>query len=263
MDMFGLGGVAAGFFGNIALGFGVALSLQNLLLCFIGCLLGTMIGVLPGIGPLTTMAMVLPFTFHLGPTGALIMLSGVFYGAQYGGSTTAILVKIPGETSSVVTILDGHAMAQQGRAGPALAMAAIASLFAGSVVTMLIAAAGPPLASIALLFHSADYVSVMLLGLVSAVVLAHGSVLKAIAMIVLGILFGLVGTDIAKRRLSVDDGRGRAVRRARLRADLDGHLRPRRDHVQHRAPDQGGAHRRHGYRPDADRARTCSRACRR
>ena len=177
------------------MGFAVALTWQNLLLCFIGCLLGTMIGVLPGIGPLTTMAMVLPFTFWLGPVGALIMLAGVFYGAQYGGSTTAILVKIPGETSSVVTILDGHAMAQQGRAGPALAIAAIASLFAGSVVTLLIAAAGPPLASIALLFHSADYVSVMLLGLVSAVVLAHGSVLKAVAMIVLGILFGLVGTD--------------------------------------------------------------------
>ncbi len=185
----------ASFLGNIGMGFAVALTWQNLVLCFIGCLLGTIIGVLPGIGPLTTMAMVLPFTFWLGPVGALIMLSGVFYGAQYGGSTTAILVKIPGETSSVVTILDGHAMAQQGRAGPALAIAAIASLFAGSVVTLLIAAAGPPLASIALLFHSADYVSVMLLGLVSAVVLAHGSVLKAVAMIVLGVLFGLVGTD--------------------------------------------------------------------
>jgi putative tricarboxylic transport membrane protein len=185
----------AGFLGNIGMGFAVALTWQNLLLCFTGCLLGTIIGVLPGIGPLTTMAMVLPFTFWLGPVGALIMLAGVFYGAQYGGSTTAILVKIPGETSSVVTILDGHAMALQGRAGPALAIAAIASLFAGSAVTLLIAAAGPPLASIALLFHSADYVSVMLLGLVSAVVLAHGSVLKAVAMIVLGVLFGLVGTD--------------------------------------------------------------------
>ena len=196
MDSFlDLGNAVAGFLGNIGIGFGVALSWQNILLCLLGCLLGTMIGVLPGIGPLTTMAMVLPFTFWLGPVGAMIMLAGVFYGAQYGGSTTAILVKIPGETSSVVTILDGHAMAQQGRAGPALAIAATASLFAGSIVTALIAAVGPPLAAIALLFHSADYVSVMLLGLVSAVVLAHGSVLKAIAMIVLGILFGLVGTD--------------------------------------------------------------------
>ena len=186
----------ADFFGNIGLGFGVALSVQNLLLCFLGCLLGTVIGVLPGIGPLTTMAMVLPFTFWLEPVGGMIMLAGVFYGAQYGGSTTAILVKIPGETSSVVALLDGHALAQQGRAGPALAIAALASLFAGTAVTMLVALGGPPLASIALLFQSADYVSVMLLGLVSAVVLAHGSVIKAIGMIALGVLLGLVGTDI-------------------------------------------------------------------
>jgi TctA family transporter len=143
------------------------------------------------------MAMILPVTFWLSPVGALIMLSGVFYGAQYGGSTTAILVKIPGETSSVITVLDGHAMAQRGRAGPALAIAALGSLFAGSVVTLLIAIGGPPLAKIALLFQSADYVSVMLLGLVSAVVLAHGSVLKAIGMIVLGVMLGLVGTDVS------------------------------------------------------------------
>jgi TctA family transporter len=179
------------------MGFGIALTWQNIGLCFFGCVIGTIIGVLPGIGPLTTMAMILPVTFWLSPVGALIMLSGVFYGAQYGGSTTAILVKIPGETSSVVTVLDGHAMAQRGRAGPALAIAAIGSLFAGSVVTLLIALAGPPLASIALLFQSADYVSVMLLGLVSAVVLAHGSVLKAVGMIVLGVLLGLVGTDVS------------------------------------------------------------------
>jgi len=181
---------------SITMGFGVALTWQNIGLCFFGCVIGTIIGVLPGIGPLTTMAMILPVTFWLSPVGALIMLAGVFYGAQYGGSTTAILVKIPGETSSVVTVLDGHAMAQRGRAGPALAIAAIGSLFAGSVVTLLIAVAGPPLARIALLFQSADYVSVMLLGLISAVVLAHGSVLKAVGMIVLGVLFGLVGTDV-------------------------------------------------------------------
>ena len=181
---------------SITMGFGVALTWQNIGLCFFGCVIGTIIGVLPGIGPLTTMAMILPVTFWLSPVGALIMLAGVFYGAQYGGSTTAILVKIPGETSSVVTVLDGHAMAQRGRAGPALAIAAIGSLFAGSVVTLLIAVAGPPLAGIALLFQSADYVSVMLLGLISAVVLAHGSVLKAVGMIVLGVLFGLIGTDV-------------------------------------------------------------------
>ena len=182
---------------NIVMGFGIALTWQNVVLCFFGCVIGTAIGVLPGIGPLTTMALILPVTFWLSPVGALIMLAGVFYGAQYGGSTTAILVKIPGETSSVVTVLDGYAMAQRGRAGPALAIAAIGSLFAGSVVTLLIAVGGPALAKVALLFQSADYVSVMLLGLVSAVVLAHGSVLKAVGMIVLGVLLGLVGTDVS------------------------------------------------------------------
>ena len=182
---------------NIIMGFGVALTWQNVVLCFFGCVIGTAIGVLPGIGPLTTMALILPVTFWLSPVGALIMLAGVFYGAQYGGSTTAILVKIPGETSSVVTVLDGYAMAQRGRAGPALAIAAIGSLFAGSVVTLLIAVGGPALAKVALLFQSADYVSVMLLGLVSAVVLAYGSVLKAVGMIVLGVLLGLVGTDVS------------------------------------------------------------------
>jgi TctA family transporter len=182
---------------NIVMGFGVALTWQNIGLCFFGCLIGTAIGVLPGIGPLTTMAMILPVTFWIPPVGALIMLAGVFYGAQYGGSTTAILVKIPGETSSVITILDGHAMAQRGRAGPALAIAALGSLFAGSVVTLVIAIGGPPLAKVALLFQSADYVSVMVLGLVSAVVLAHGSVLKAVGMIVLGVMLGLVGTDVS------------------------------------------------------------------
>ena len=182
---------------NLVMGFGVALTWQNIGLCLFGCILGTAIGVLPGIGPLTTMALILPVTFWLTPVGALIMLSGVFYGAQYGGSTTAILVKIPGETSSVVTMLDGHALAQRGRAGPALAIAALGSLFAGSVVTLLIAVGGPPLAKVALLFQSPDYVSVMILGLVSAVVLAHGSVLKAVGMIVLGVMFGVVGTDIS------------------------------------------------------------------
>src|SRR5262249_28695367 len=182
---------------NIVMGFGIALSWQNVVLCFFGCVIGTAIGVLPGIGPLTTMALILPVTFWLSPVGALIMLSGVFYGAQYGGATTAILVKSPGEPSSVVAVLDGYAMAQRGRAGPALAIAAIGSLFAGSVVTLLIAVGGPALAKVALLFQSADYVSVMLLGLVSAVVLAHGSVLKAVGMIVLGVALGLVGTDVS------------------------------------------------------------------
>jgi TctA family transporter len=183
-------------FSHLWLGFSVALSPWNLLICLIGCLLGTLIGVLPGIGPTATVAMLMPITFYLSPVSAMIMLAGVYYGSQYGGSTTAILVNIPGEASSVVTCLDGYAMALQGRAGSALAVAALASFFAGTVTTIAIAVAGPPLARIALLFHSADYVSVMILGLVCAMVLAHGSLLKASGMIVLGIFFGLVGTDV-------------------------------------------------------------------
>ena len=186
----------SGLIANIGLGFSVALSPLNLALCLVGCLLGTLIGVLPGIGPSATVAMLMPLTFHLPPVGALIMLAGVFYGSQYGGSTTAILVNLPGESSSVVTTLDGHAMARSGRAGAALAVAALASLFAGTVTTLVIAAAGPPVAKLALLFQSPDYVAVMVLGLVAAVVLAQGSLAKALAMIALGVFLGLVGTDV-------------------------------------------------------------------
>lgn len=181
---------------NLGLGLSVALSWQNLALCFAGCLLGTLIGVLPGIGPLPTMAMLLPLTFKLDPTGALIMLAGVFYGAQYGGSTTAILIKLPGETSSVVTAIDGHALALKGRAGTALAIAAISSMIAGLIATLVIGFAAPALAAVALMFQSADYVAVMVLGLVGAVVLAQGAVLKALAAITFGALLGLIGTDI-------------------------------------------------------------------
>ena len=188
--------VFTGLIGNIALGFSVALTPINLMLCMVGCLLGTLIGVLPGIGPSATVAMLMPLTFHLPPVGALIMLAGVFYGSQYGGSTTAILVNLPGESSSVVTTLDGHAMARSGRAGAALAVAALSSLFAGTVTTLVIAAAGPPVAALALLFQSPDYVAVMVLGLVAAVVLAQGSLPKALAMIALGVFLGLVGTDV-------------------------------------------------------------------
>jgi TctA family transporter len=183
-------------FANLALGFSVALSWENLALCFVGCLLGTLIGVLPGIGPLPTMAMLLPFTFRLEPTGALILLAGVFYGAQYGGSTTAILVRLPGESSSLVTILDGYALAQKGRAGTALTLAAYGSLVAGLITTVAIGIGAPALASVALLFQSADYVAVMVLGLVGAVVLAQGSILKALAAITFGALLGLIGTDV-------------------------------------------------------------------
>src|SRR5215211_5835811 len=181
--------------GNIALGFSVAATPVNLFFALLGCLIGTLIGVLPGIGPIATIAMLLPLTFHLDSTSALIMLAGIFYGAQYGGSTSAILVNLPGETSSVVTCIDGHQMARQGRAGAALAVAALASFFAGCVATALIASFAPPLARIGQSFGAPEYFSLMVLGLIAAVVLAHGSVVKAIAMIVLGLLFGLVGTD--------------------------------------------------------------------
>jgi len=180
---------------NLAVGFGVAMTPANLGFAFIGAMVGTLIGVLPGIGPIATIAMLLPLTFHLEPTSGLIMLAGIFYGAQYGGSTTAILVNLPGETSSVVTCIDGHQMARQGRAGAALAVAALASFFAGCVSTALIATFAPPLAVVGQSFGSPEYFSLMLVGLIAAVVLAHGSVTKAVAMIILGLLVGLVGTD--------------------------------------------------------------------
>jgi putative tricarboxylic transport membrane protein len=183
-------------FANLWFGFGVAVTPTNLGLCLIGTLVGTLIGVLPGIGPLATIAMLLPITFGLPPVGALIMLAGIYYGAQYGGSTTSILINIPGESSSVVTALDGHQMARQGRAGPALAIAAIGSFIAGCFSTVLVAALGAPLTSLALLFGPAEYFSLMVLGLVFAVVLAKGSVLKAIAMILMGLLLSSVGSDI-------------------------------------------------------------------
>src|SRR5471030_2648907 len=181
---------------NLAIGFGVALTPTNLLYCFIGVVLGTLIGVLPGIGPVATIAMLLPVTFSLSPITALIMLAGIYYAAQYGCSTSAILVNIPGESSSVITCLDGYAMARQGRAGPALAIAALGSFFAGCVATVIIALFAPPLAEVALKFGPAEYFSLMVLGLVGATVLAHGSLIKAIGMTILGLLLGLVGTDV-------------------------------------------------------------------
>jgi TctA family transporter len=181
---------------NLGLGFQTALTLNNLLYCFIGVLLGTLIGVLPGIGPTATIAMLLPVTFALSPVTSLIMLAGIYYGAQYGGSTTAILINLPGESSSAVTAIDGYQMARQGRAGPALAAAALGSFFAGSVATLVLATLAPALADIALEFGPPEYFSLMVLGLVSSVALAHGSVVKALGMIVLGLMLGLVGTDI-------------------------------------------------------------------
>lgn len=183
-------------FNNLSLGFGVAFTVQNLIYAFIGCLLGTLIGVLPGIGPLATIAMLLPATYALPPVAALIMLAGIYYGAQYGGSTTAILVNLPGESSSVVTVIDGYQMARNGRAGPALAAAGFGSFFAGCVGTLILAAFAGPLTELAFKFGPAEYFSLMILGLIGAVVLASGSLLKAIAMIVLGLLLGMVGTDV-------------------------------------------------------------------
>ena len=184
-------------FANLALGFSVAFTLQNLAYCFIGVLVGTLIGVLPGIGPLATISMLLPLTYTVSPIAALIMLAGIYYGAQYGGSTTAILVNLPGETSNVVTCLDGYQMARQGRAGPALAIAAIGSFIAGTIGTLLIAVAGPPLAEFALKFGAPEYFSLMLMGLVAAAALAQGDTIKSLAMVVVGVLLGLVGTDVS------------------------------------------------------------------
>ena len=183
-------------FGNLWMGLQTAASSVNLLYCLCGVVMGTAIGVLPGLGPVATIAMLLPITFGLPPVSALIMLAGIFYGAQYGGSTTAILINLPGESSSVVTALDGHEMARQGRAGKALAAAALASFFAGTVTTVLIALFSPPLAEIALRFGPAEYFSLMVLGLVASVVLARGSLLHALGMIVFGLLLGIVGTDV-------------------------------------------------------------------
>jgi TctA family transporter len=181
---------------NLALGFSTALTLANLAYAFAGVVIGTLIGVLPGIGPIATLAMLLPTTYALEPTSALIMLAGIYYGAQYGGSTTAILVNLPGESSSVVTCIDGYQMARRGRAGAALATAALGSFFAGTVGTLILAALAGPMVELAFKFGPAEYFSLMVLGLIGAVVLASGSLLKAIAMIVLGLLLGLVGTDV-------------------------------------------------------------------
>jgi len=181
---------------NLGIGFGVAFTVQNLLYGFFGCLLGTLIGVLPGIGPVATIAMLLPSTYALDATPALIMLAGIYYGAQYGGSTTAILINVPGESSSVVTAIDGYQMARQGRAGAALSVAALGSFFAGCIGTIIIAAFAPPLTELAFKFGPAEYFSLMVLGLIGAVVLASGSLLKAIAMIILGLLLAQINTDV-------------------------------------------------------------------
>lgn len=189
-------GVLIEMFPNLSLGFATAASLQHLWYCFMGVTIGTLVGVLPGVGPTAAIAMLLPATYGLPPVAALIMLAGLYYGTQYGGSTTSIMVNLPGESSSVVTCLDGYQMAKKGRAGPALAIAAIGSFFAGTVGTLLIALAGPALAKVAMEFGAPEYFSLMTMGLVASAVLASGSMLKAIAMIFLGLILGIAGTDI-------------------------------------------------------------------
>ena len=186
----------AGIISNLGLGFEQALSLTNLFYCFVGVFLGTVVGVLPGLGPIATIAMLLPITFALKPVSALIMLAGIYYGAQYGGSTTAILINVPGESSSVVTAIDGYKLARRGKAGYALATAAMGSFFAGTVSTFLIAGFAPALAEFALRFGPAEYFSLMVLGLAASVSLAHGSIIKALAMVVLGLLLGTIGQDL-------------------------------------------------------------------
>lgn len=181
---------------NLVLGLSVAVTPEHLFFCFVGVLIGTLVGVLPGLGPVTTMAMLLPLTYYLSPVAALIMLAGIYYGAQYGGSTTAILVNLPGEASSVVTCIDGYQMAKHGRAGAALAVAALGSFFAGTVATFLIVFFSPPLANLAQLFSSGNYFALMTFGLIAAIVLARGSPVKAIIMVFLGLFLGTVGTDV-------------------------------------------------------------------
>ncbi|MGX5668650.1 tripartite tricarboxylate transporter permease [Rhizobium daejeonense] len=193
-------------FSGIILGLGVALTPANIAFCLIGCLVGTLVGVLPGLGPTATIAILLPMTFGLDPVTGLITLAGIYYGAQYGGSTTSILLRLPGEASSVVTALDGHAMTRNGRGGAALTIAAVASFFAGTVATFFMAAFAPVLASAVLKFGAPEYFMLMFLGLITSVVLAQGSVLRAVTMIVLGLLLGLAGTDINSGQYRYDFG---------------------------------------------------------
>src|ERR671919_1600088 len=181
---------------NLVLGLETAAQPENVLFCLLGVVLGTAVGVLPGIGPTATIAMLLPITFNFEPVSALIMLAGIYYGAQYGGSTTAILINLPGESSAAVTAIDGHEMARRGRAGVALATAAIGSFFAGTVATIVVVLFAPPLAGVALTFGSPEFFSLVVLGLIASIALARGSTVKALAMIVLGLLFGTVGQDL-------------------------------------------------------------------
>jgi putative tricarboxylic transport membrane protein len=177
-------------------GFGVALQPMNIFWCFVGCFLGTVIGILPGLGPAATIAILLPLTFNMDPTGGIIMLAGIYYGAKYGGSTTSILLNMPGEASSVVSCLDGYQMARKGRAGAALGIAAIASFIAGTVGLLLLTFVAPPIAAFALSFSSPEYFALMVMGLSLVVLLAGNSVVKAVLSLVIGLWLASIGTDL-------------------------------------------------------------------
>jgi putative tricarboxylic transport membrane protein len=181
---------------NLALGFSTAFAFDRLLACFIGVLIGTLVGVLPGIGPAAAISLLLPSTFHLDPTSGIIMLAGIYYGAMYGGSTTSILVNIPGEAASVVTCLDGYQMARKGRAGPALGISAMGSFIAGTLSVVGLMLVAPPLARFALSFGPPEYFSLIFCGLAILIYLASGSILKAVIMALAGLFLGIVGTDL-------------------------------------------------------------------
>ncbi|MTH65422.1 tripartite tricarboxylate transporter permease [Paracoccus shanxieyensis] len=195
-----------GVWDGILLGLGVALQPHNVLFALLGCLVGTLVGVLPGLGPTATIAILMPLTFGLDPVTGLIALAGIYYGAQYGGSTTSILLRLPGEASSVVTALDGHAMTRNGRGGAALSIAALASFFAGTMGTLFMAAFAPVLVVVVLKFGAPEYFMLMFLGLITSVVLAQGSVIRALAMILVGLLLGMAGTDVNSGQYRYDFG---------------------------------------------------------
>lgn len=192
--------------GNLALGFTAALSWENLLYAAVGCVVGTAIGVLPGLGPIATIAMLLPLSYSLSPAGALIMLASIYYGAQYGSSTTAILLKIPGESSSVVTTLDGYKMARSGRAGPALAAAAIGSFIAGTFGVLVLATLSEPLTKVAFLFGPAEFFSLMTLGLVASITLSSDSIDKSLGLMIIGLLIGMIGMDVNSGEIRLTGG---------------------------------------------------------
>ena len=248
---------------NLALGFGVALQPINLLYCFIGVFIGTLVGVLPGIGPVAAMSLLLPVTFTATPEAGIIMLAGIYYGSMYGGSTTAILVNIPGEAASVVTCLDGHQMARQGRAGPALGIAAIGSFIAGTLAILGLMLVAPTLARFAVKFGPAEYFSLMVLGLSILTYLSHGSLLKALIMACFGLILGLDRPRFHQRGRAPHLRPDGAGRRRRPGADRHGAVRHRRDPGQPRAEAHARDVRASASRACCPRARTGRRARRR